>query len=99
VPDLVLRADDGIRPAAIANTIQVVDLPTVETERYGNILLFLWPLWPPGSPTFALQTSTNLAPFSWVPIAQPPLQIEDVYVVPVYMSDPHRFYRLQHSTP
>jgi len=97
--NLVLRADNGFLPAADANAIQVVDAPGLETERYGDILLFLWPLWPAGSPAFQLETSTNLAPSSWVPIAQPPLQIEGLNVVPASTSDPHRFFRLNPSAP
>jgi hypothetical protein len=99
VSNLLLHADDGLRPVALANPIQVVDAPAVETERYGDILLFLWPLWPAGAPTFTLHTSTNLEPFSWVPVPQPPLQLDGSYVLPVYISDPHRYYRLKSSTP
>ncbi|HOX55770.1 MAG TPA: M36 family metallopeptidase [Candidatus Paceibacterota bacterium] len=97
--NVILRADDGVRPVAAANPIEVVGMPGIETERFGNMMLFIWPLWPVGSPAFTLESSTNLLPLSWVPIAQPPLQIEDSYVVPVYMFEPQRYYRLKLTGP
>ena len=95
VSDLVLRADDGLRPTAAANPIDVISPPSLVMESYGDILLMLWPVWPAGSPTFVLETTTSLAPEAWEPIADPPLQIEDVYVVPVDTSEPERYYRLR----
>jgi hypothetical protein len=65
-------------------------------ESYGDIMRIRWPAWPAGSPNFVLETSTNLAPGPWAPVAYPPLQIEDYYVVPLDMTDPHRFYRLRY---
>jgi hypothetical protein len=97
VSNLVLRADDGLRPTAPANSINVVSVPSLGMEDYGDIMLMLWPLWPAGSPNFVLETCTNLAPGAWVPIAYPPLQIEDVYLVPVDATEPHRYYRLRYS--
>jgi hypothetical protein len=64
-------------------------------EAYGDIILMLWPVWSAGSPTFVLETATRLSPEAWVPVADPPLQIEDVYVVPVDTSEPQRYYRLR----
>ncbi len=99
VPNLVLRADDGLRPVALANSIDVVNPPSLGTESYGDILLLLWPVWSVGSPTFVLETATSLSPDTWVPIANPPLQIEDIYVVPVDTSEPQRYYRLRLTSP
>ena len=91
----MLRADDGLRPVALANSIDVVSLPSLGMESYGDILLMLWPAWPTGSPTFVLETATRLAPEAWVPVANPPLQIQDFNVVPVDTSEPQRYYRLR----
>ena len=99
VPNLVLRADDGLRPVALANSIDVVNPPILGTESYGDFLLLLWPVWSVGSPTFVLETATSLSPETWVPIANPPLQIEDIYVVPVDTSEPQRYYRLRLTSP
>jgi hypothetical protein len=97
--NLVLQADDGLRPTALANPIDVVSVPRLGVEVYGDILLMVWPIWPPGSPSFVLETAADLSPAAWVPVADPPLQIEDVYVVPVDTSEPRRYYRLRQTTP
>ena len=78
-----------------ANPIDVVNPPSLGMESYGDILLMIWPVWSVGSPTFVLETATSLSPDDWVPVADPPLQIEDVYVVPVNTSEPERYYRLR----
>jgi hypothetical protein len=68
-------------------------------ESYGDILLMIWPVWSVGSPSFVLETATSLSPDDWVPVADPPLQIEDLYVVPVNTSEPQRYYRLRITGP
>jgi hypothetical protein len=95
VPNLVLRADDGLRPTAAANPIDVVNPPSLGMESYGDILLMLWPVWSIGSPAFVLETATSLEPAVWVPLPDPPVQIEGSYVVPVDASAPQRYYRLR----
>jgi len=99
VSNLVLRAYDGVRPNADANIIQVVAPPRLQSERYGNVELFLWPLWPTGSPCFALESTTNLSQPVWAPMAYPPLQLEDLYAVPVEMNEPRRYFRLRATAP
>jgi hypothetical protein len=93
VSDLVLRADDELGHFGLANTIQVVGAPRLDRELYGNIVLMLWPA---GAPALKLETATNLSPAAWVPMAGPPLQIGDQYLVPLSMSEPRRFYRLHY---
>jgi hypothetical protein len=94
VSDLVLRADDGLGHFGLANILQVVTTPKLDMELYGNIMLMLWPA---GAPTLKLETATNLSPASWVPVASPPLQFGDQYLVPISASEPRRFYRLRYA--
>jgi hypothetical protein len=71
-------------------------IPPLSVESSGKTALMFWPVTPPGA---VLETSVSLAPGSWVPVANPPVQIGNYLVVPAQMSDPHRFFRVRIPVP
>jgi hypothetical protein len=66
--------------------------PTLDAERYGNILLLIWPAAASG---YVLESSTSLASPNWVRFPSAPMQIGDEYLTPVVMSAARNFYRLR----
>jgi hypothetical protein len=94
--NLVLRADDGLGHFGLANPINVIGLPTLNLQHYGNILLISWPV---ASPGFMLETSGNLAPAFWVPVSNPPIQFGDQYLVLLDRTGTNGFYRLWFPGP
>jgi hypothetical protein len=94
--NLVLQASDNLGESGLANPIDVVDLPSVATVSSGGSLLIFWPVNPSG---FGLETTTNLSPVNWVPVATKPFQIGDQYLLIIQMTATHGFYRLRFSGP
>jgi hypothetical protein len=66
--------------------------PRLVYQTFGDILLLSWPTAAPG---WVIEASPTLSLNDWVPLAQPPLQIGDQYVVSMSMAQTRRFYRLR----
>ena len=94
--NLVLRADDGLGHFGLANRINVINLPSLEMLRSGNIALYMWPV---GYTGFVLETSGNLLPATWVVVPYAPIQIGDEYMLPLDMTRTNGFYRLWFPGP
>ncbi len=94
--NLTLRADDGLGQIGLANTINVIDPPTLQLAQSEGDLFFFWPL---SYTNFVLETSPTLWPAHWVPVTTPPLQIGNQFMVPVAMSATNGFYLLHYTGP
>ena len=94
--NLVLKADDGFGHYGLANSINVVNPPSLAVAVSGQVLLMHWPVTPSG---FGVETSSSLAPAKWTPVAGSPIQIGQEWLLPVIMADTNHFYRLRYSSP
>jgi hypothetical protein len=94
--NLVLQADDGLGHFGLANPINVINLPSLEMWRSGNIALFMWPV---GYSGFVLETSGCLSPVTWVVVPYSPIQVGDQYLLPLHMTGTNGFYRLWFPGP
>jgi len=70
--------------------------PALEAERFGDVLLLLWPA---SGSDVVLESSSAFSSQAWSPLSEPPLLLQDQQVVPLHMSGPQRFYRLRLVTP
>jgi hypothetical protein len=59
-------------------------------------MLILWPIEPAG---FVLESCTNLAAATWIPVPDAPLQIGSQLLVPIDMSESMCFYHLRFNGP
>ena len=94
--NLVLKADDGFGHYGLANSINVVNPPSLAVAVSGQVLLMHWPVTPSG---FGVETTSSLAPAKWTPVAGSPIQIGQEWLLPVIMADTNHFYRLRYSSP
>lgn len=90
--NLVLEAADGNGNIGLANPINVVNLPNLATAAAGGTFYLFWPA---SSSGFALETSPDLSPGSWMPVAEPPVRIGDQYVESIAISGTNQFFRLR----
>jgi hypothetical protein len=94
--NLVLRADDGAGHTGLANSINVINTPSLGMAQSGNFLLIFWPVDPAG---FVLESSASLAPAQWAPVSAPPFQIGNQYLESVQIDNTNQFYRLRFTLP
>ena len=96
VSNLVLRASDGLGHFGLANSINVISLPSLGMMRSGSIAVFTWPV---GYTGFVLETSDTLAPAAWNVVPYSPVQFGNLYVLPLDMTGSNAFYRLWFPGP
>ena len=60
---------------------------------------FMLLYWPVGSPTFTLETTTNLYPPNWVPVVPGPVVIQGLNFVALPSTDASDFFRLDYEGP
>ena len=96
ISNLVLRADDGAGHTGLANSINVINAPSLGMAQSGNFLLIFWPVDPAG---FVLESSASLAPAQWSPVSAPPFQIGNQYLESVQIDGTNQFYRLRFTLP
>jgi Tol biopolymer transport system component len=94
--NLVLQANDGWGHFGLANSINVISLPSLGMLHSGNMALFMWPV---GYSEFVLEASGSLSPATWVPIPFVPFQVGDQNLVPLEMTGTNGFYRLRFPGP
>ena len=94
--NLVLQATDNLGESAVANPINVINLPALTLAASDGTLLIVWPLDPPG---FILETSPALLPADWVPVTTKPFQIGDQNDLFLPISGTNTFYRLHFPGP
>jgi hypothetical protein len=94
--NLVLRANDGLGHAGLANPINVFSLPTLTMTRSGNIAVYMWPV---GYTGFVLETTAKLSPAAWSTVPYSPVQFGSLYVLPLDMTGTNGFYRLRFPGP
>ena len=94
--NLVLRASDGLGHYGLANPINVFGPPNLSILHSGNIAIFVWPV---GYTGFVLETSSGLAPATWVVVPYSPIQIGNQYLLPLDMNGTSGFYRLWFQGP
>jgi hypothetical protein len=94
--NVVFRADDALGNIGFSIPVNILGLPRMQTERYGNIMLMIWPA---GSGNFRLESTPTFSPPAWAPVSPGPIQIGDQLVVPIYMDRSSTFYRLGRSFP
>jgi Concanavalin A-like lectin/glucanases superfamily/Immunoglobulin domain len=94
--NLVLEAGDNLGETGLANPINVVNLPPLASVASGTTLYVFWPVNPPG---FVLETSPDLSPGSWTPVATTPVRIGDQNVEAITVSATNAFYRLHFIGP
>ena len=90
--NVMLQASAGAGSSGASVPFNVLGRPVLEFALYGDIMLITWPVAPPA---MVLEVSDSLSPAIWVTVPYPPLQFSGLYVVPVEMSAPQRFYRLR----
>ncbi|HEX4264742.1 MAG TPA: FG-GAP-like repeat-containing protein [Verrucomicrobiae bacterium] len=93
---LVLQANDGAGHTGLANSIDVVNPPSVTLLNFGNSLLISWPLSPSG---FLLETSDSLSSGTWVPASGSPLQFNGQNLQSEPMTGTNQFFRLRFPGP
>jgi uncharacterized repeat protein (TIGR01451 family) len=94
--NLVLRADDGFGHFGLANPINLLLVPSLQSDYQGNVLTLSWPADAPG---FVVETSTNLSSGSWILATTPTVLSNNQYLFQVQTSNSSRFYRLRFSPP
>jgi hypothetical protein len=96
VSGLVLKADDGFGHIGLANSIDIVNPPSLGTLNFGTSLLVSWPLSPSG---FVLESSDSLLPGTWTPVPGSPLQFNGQNLQSVPLVGTNQFFRLRFSGP
>jgi hypothetical protein len=96
VSSLVLQASDGAGHSGLANSIDVVNPPSVGMLNFGTSLLISWPTSPSG---FVLETSGSLLPGSWAPAPGSPLQFNGQNLQSVPFTGANQFFRLRFPGP
>jgi hypothetical protein len=94
--NLVLRADDGVGDLGLANPIDIVSPPALQTFVQDGSLQISWPV---ASPTFILESASSLSPANWMPVVPGPAQIGGQNLVTIPFSSTNCFYRLRYSGP
>jgi hypothetical protein len=94
--NLTLFADNGIGQSGESNPFDVLAQPRLDIQRYDDLMLILWPV---NSSTLALEYSQTLSPPIWIKVPNPPLRIDDQFVVPVHLETGSGFYRLRSVDP
>jgi hypothetical protein len=94
--NLTLLADNGVGQSGESNPFDVLAQPRLQIQRYEDLMLILWPA---NSSSLALEYSQTLSPPTWVKVPNPPLRIDDQFVVPVHLEDASGFYRLRSTGP
>jgi hypothetical protein len=93
---LVLQASDGAGHVGLANSIDVVNVPSVGMLNFGTSLLISWPVSPSG---FVLETSDSLLPGTWSPASGAPLQFNGQNLQSVPLTGTNQFFRLRFLGP
>jgi hypothetical protein len=94
--NLVLRASDGLGHTGLANSINVLGLPTLTLAATGNTLEFQWPV---GYPNVVLETSASTAKGTWSSVPVSPIPDGDHYDAYIPIPSSISFYRLRLSSP
>jgi hypothetical protein len=93
---LVLQANDGFGHIGLANSIDIVNPPSLGTLNFGTSLLCSWPVTPSG---FVLESSDSLLPGTWTPVPGSPLQFNGQNLQSVPLVGTNQFFRLKFSGP
>ena len=94
--NLVLSAQDSWGETALANPINIVNLPVLTTVASDDSLLFFWPTNPSG---FVLETTPQLVPATWVPVPAEPFPFDGQNLLAVPTSGTNAFFRLRFPGP
>jgi len=94
--NLVLRADDGAGHAGIANAIDVVNAPVIQTSVSGGSLWVKWPVAPGG---FVLEMSDDLTSGSWTPVPGSPTVYNGWNTQSAPLNGANQFFRLRFLGP
>jgi hypothetical protein len=94
--NLVLQSSDTFGESALANPINVVNLPALTSFASAGTLLIVWPDNPSG---FVLETTPWLFPADWVPVTTPQFKVNDQYEVFIPTSGTNAFFRLRFPGP
>lgn len=93
---LVLQAKDGAGHIGLANSIDVVNPPSVNLLNFGTSFLVSWPTSPSG---FVLESSGTLLPGSWVLASGSPLQFNGQNLQSLPATGTNQFFRLRFLGP
>jgi len=96
ISNLVLRADDGDGRVGIANAINVVKTPSIQTSISGDSLAVKWPAVPGG---FVLEMSDDLTSGSWTPVPGSPTVYNGSNMQTAPLNGTNQFFRLRFLGP
>jgi hypothetical protein len=96
VSGLVLQANDGAGHIGLANSIDIVNPPSLSLLNFGNSVLVSWPVSPSG---FVLESSGSLLPSTWAPAPGSPLQFNGQNLQSEPPTGTNQFFRLRFLGP
>lgn len=96
VSNLIMEASDTNGDVGFAPAIDVVNVPQLGVTSQSGSLSISWPAEPSG---FVLESSTNLSPANWVPVAASPVLTNNQYIQSMPITGTNQFFRLQFSGP